>query len=96
MSAKGVCRLIKEAFKVDLCPRTIQKIVKSGDIGLSLLRRGPKGMMDKLHFKNLSVVAESYVVINQNSGTCVSVHSGNCVHALRRWFVGSMLKVILT
>jgi hypothetical protein len=66
--AKGVCRLIKEAFKVDLCPRTIQKIVKSGDIGLSLLRRGPKGMMDKLHFKNLCIAAESYVVINQNSG----------------------------
>jgi hypothetical protein len=96
LSAKGMYRLIKEAFKVDLCPRTIQKKVKSGDIGLSPLRSGPKGMMDELHFKNLCIAAESYVVINQNSGTCVSVHSGNCVHALRRWFVGSMLKVILT
>jgi hypothetical protein len=25
LSAKGVCRLIKEAFKVNLCTRTIQK-----------------------------------------------------------------------
>ncbi len=63
-----MCRLIKEVFNVDLCPRTIQKKVKSGDIGLSPLRCGLKGMMDKLHFKNLSVVAESYVVISQNSG----------------------------
>jgi hypothetical protein len=49
--AKGVCTLIKKAFKVDLCPRTIQKKVKSGDTGISPLRRGPKGMMDKLHLK---------------------------------------------
>jgi hypothetical protein len=68
LSAKGVCRLIKEEFKVNLCPRAIQKKVKSGDIGLFQLRRGPKGMMDKIHFKNLCIAAESYVVINQNSG----------------------------
>ncbi len=68
LSAKGVCRLIKEAFKVDLCPRTIQKKVESGYINLSPLRHGPKGMMDKLHFKILCIAAESYVVINQNSG----------------------------
>ena len=68
LSAKEVCRLIKEVFNVNLCPRTIQKKVKSGDIGLSPLRSGPKGMMDELHFKNLCIAAESYVVINQNSG----------------------------
>jgi hypothetical protein len=66
--AKGVCMLIKEVFKVDLCPRTIQKKVKSGDIGVSLLRRGTKGMIDKIHFKNLCIAAESYIIINQNSG----------------------------
>jgi hypothetical protein len=68
LSAKSVCMLIKEAFQVDLCPRTIQKKVKSGDIGISLLRRGPKGIMDELQFKNLCVAAESYVVINQKNG----------------------------
>jgi hypothetical protein len=60
--------MIKEAFKVHLCPRKIQKKLKSGDIGISPLRRGPKGVMDKLHFKNLCVAAESYIIINQNSG----------------------------
>ncbi len=49
LSAKGVGNLIKEAFKVDLCPRTIQKKGKSGDIGLSPLSHGPKGMINELH-----------------------------------------------
>jgi hypothetical protein len=68
LSAKAVCRLIKEAFKVDCCPRTIQKKEKSGGIGLFPLRCGLKGMMDELQFKHLCIAAESYVVINQNSG----------------------------
>ncbi len=63
-----MCSLIKEAFKVNLCPRTFQKKVKSGDIGLSLLSCSPKEMMDKLHFKLLCIAAKSYIVINQNSG----------------------------
>ncbi len=93
MLAKGVCRLIKEAFKVNLCPRTIQNKVKSGDIGLSPLRRGPKGMMDELNFKNLCVVAESCIVINQNSG-----NSRECTFRklCARWFVGLMSTSILT
>jgi hypothetical protein len=42
--------------------------MKSGNIGLSPLRRGPNRMIDKLHFKNLCVEAEIYIIINQNSG----------------------------
>jgi hypothetical protein len=59
---------VKEAFQVDLCPRTIQKKVASGDIGISPVRKGPKGIIDELHYKNLCMAAESYVVIQSASG----------------------------
>jgi hypothetical protein len=42
--------------------------VKSGDISISPLRRGPKEMISKLYYKNFYMAAESYVVINQNNG----------------------------
>jgi hypothetical protein len=51
-----------------LCPRTIQKKVKEDEIGCSPLRRGPKGNIPELHFKNLCTAFESFVTINQLNG----------------------------
>jgi phage terminase large subunit-like protein len=68
LSAKGVTELIKNEFKVEICTRSIQKYVKNGCIGVSPQRRGPKGEIDELHFKNLCLAFESFIVINQNNG----------------------------
>jgi len=43
MPARTVADLIKNDCGIDLCPRTIQKKVKEGEIRCSPLRRGPKG-----------------------------------------------------
>jgi len=68
LSAKGLTELIKNEFKVELCTRSVQKYVKNGCIGVSPQRRGPKGKIDELHYKNLCLAFESFVVINQNNG----------------------------
>ncbi len=64
LSAKGVTELIKNEFKVELCTRSVQKYVKNECIGVLPQRRGPKGELDKLHYKNLCLAFESFVVIN--------------------------------
>ena len=43
MSVRAVVELMQIASQVKLCARMIQKKVKQGEIGCSLLRRGPKG-----------------------------------------------------
>ncbi len=40
----------------------------SGDIGVSPLRKGPKGTIDELHYKNLCMAADNYVAIQNASG----------------------------
>jgi hypothetical protein len=53
MSARIVADLIRNDCEISLCPQTIQKKVNAGKIGCSPLRRGPKGNIPKLHYKNL-------------------------------------------
>ena len=68
MSARIVAGLIRNDFEISLCPRTIQKKVKEDEIGCSPLRRGPKGNIPELHYKNLCAAYESFVMINQIKG----------------------------
>jgi len=68
ISARTVADLIRNDCGIDLCPRTIQKKVKEGEIGCSPLRRGPKGNISELHYKNLCTAFESFVTINQLNG----------------------------
>jgi len=68
LSARKVANMIKNDCGIDLCPRTIQKKVKEGEIGCSPLRRGPKGNIPELHYKNLCTAFESFVTINQLNG----------------------------
>jgi hypothetical protein len=68
MSAQSVVELIAKEFKVNLSARTIQRKVKSGDIGSSPVRHGPKGSIPELHYKNLAMAFESNVTINQING----------------------------
>jgi hypothetical protein len=65
MSARTVADLTRNDCGIDLCPRTIQMKVKEGEIGCSSLRRGPKGNIAELHYKNLCTAFESFVTINQ-------------------------------
>jgi hypothetical protein len=65
MSARRVADLIRNDCEISLCPRTIKKKVKAGIIGCSPLRRGPKGNILKLHYKNLCAACKSFVTINQ-------------------------------
>jgi hypothetical protein len=68
MSARTVVDLIRNDCGIDLCPRTIQKKVKEGEIGCSPLRRGPKGNIPELHYKNLCTAFGLFVTINQLNG----------------------------
>ena len=68
MSARTVADLISNDCGINLCPRTIQKKVKDGAIGCSPLRRGPKGNIPELHYKNLFTAFESFVTIYQLNG----------------------------
>jgi hypothetical protein len=69
MSARNVTELIQNEFKVDLCPQTIQKKVKEGNIGCLPLRRGPQGNIPEQHYSNLCLAFESFIRINQINGT---------------------------
>jgi hypothetical protein len=68
MSARNVTELIRNEFKVNLCPQTIQKKVKEGNIGCLLLRRGPQGYIPEQHYSNLCLAFESFICINQING----------------------------
>jgi hypothetical protein len=69
MPARNVTELIQNEFKVDLCPRMIQKKVKEGNIGCLPLRRGPQGNIPEQHYSNLCLAFESFIHINQINGT---------------------------
>jgi hypothetical protein len=68
MPARIVADLISNDCGISLCPRTIQKKVKAGNIRYSPLRRGPKGNIPEPHYKNLCAAYESFVTINQING----------------------------
>jgi len=68
MSARAVVELIRFDTHVQLCARTIQKKVKEGEIGVSPLRRGPKGNIPDRHYNNLCMAFKSFVTINQLNG----------------------------
>ena len=68
MSARMVTEIVRNEFKVNLCPRTIQKKVKDGAVGVSPLRRGPKGFIPEHHFNNLCIAFETFLRINQMNG----------------------------
>jgi hypothetical protein len=68
MSARTVADLIRNNYGIDLCPQIIQKKMKEGKMGCSPLRRGPKGNIPELHYKNLCTAFESFVTINQLNG----------------------------
>ena len=81
MSARTVAELIRNDCGISLCPQTIQKKVKEGNIGCSPLRHGPKGNIPELHYNNLCVAFESFVTINQINGnmrTCSGKKYGLC------------------
>ena len=66
--AQYVVDLVKKEFKVSLCARTIQRKVKNGEIGTSPVRRGPKGSIPDIHYKNILIAFESFVTISQLNG----------------------------
>ena len=68
MSARSTAELVSKLFKVSISARSIQKKVKEGNIGTSPLRRGPKGNIPELHFRNLCIAFESFIRINQLNG----------------------------
>ena len=68
MSARAVADLIRSDTHVQLCFRTIQKKVKEGEIGTSLLRQGRHGNIPERHYTNLCMAFKSFVTINQLNG----------------------------
>jgi hypothetical protein len=49
MAGFSVSKIIKKEFNVNLSAQTIQRQIKSGDIGTSPIRRGSKGNIPKQH-----------------------------------------------
>jgi len=74
MSAQDVSDLIKKQFKESITARTIQRQVKNGQVGSSPVQRGPKGSIPEIHYKNLLMAFESFVVINQLNGMARETH----------------------
>jgi hypothetical protein len=68
MPARMVTEIVWNEFKVNLCPRTIQKKVKDGAVGVLPLRRGPKGFIPEHYFNNLCIAFETFIHINQMNG----------------------------
>ena len=68
MLARDAVELIQSDTNVQLCVRTIQKKVKEGEIGVSPIRRGPKGNIPECHYTNLCMAFKSFVTINQLNG----------------------------
>jgi len=66
--AQDVSDLIKNQFKESISSRTIQQNVKNGQVGSSPIQCGPKGSIPEIHYKNLLMAFESFVVINQLNG----------------------------
>jgi hypothetical protein len=66
--ARGVTKLVKNEYNVDVCPRTVQIYVKKSNIGVLPQRRGPKGKINDHHYKNLCLAFESFVMIHQING----------------------------
>ena len=69
MSARAVAELVEKDCGVKISARTIQQKVKEGNVGVSPLRRGPKGNIPDRSYQNLCLAYESYVTINQINGT---------------------------
>jgi hypothetical protein len=87
-SAREVCEMARREFSVDLSPRTIQDAVSKGRIGVSPLRRGPRGSIPDVHYKNLCIAFESFLAINQdNGGMCVFAHERNWERFSNVWFM---------
>jgi hypothetical protein len=63
MPALSVSKMIRKVFNVNLSAQTIQRQVKSGNIGTSPIRRGPKGNIPKRHYQNLLIAFKSFVTI---------------------------------
>ena len=68
MSAQDVSDVIKNQFKESITARTIQQNVKNGQVGSSLVRRGPKGSIPEIHYKNFLMAFKSFIMINQLKG----------------------------
>ena len=68
MSARLVADLIRNDCGISLCPRTIQKKMKEGEIGCLPLRRGPKETSRSCTTRTLCAAYESFVTINQLNG----------------------------
>ena len=83
MSAQDVSDLIKTEFDEIITSQTIPQNVKNGQVVTSLVQRGPKGSIQEIHYKNLLMAYETFVVINQIDGAaCECCHKklALCVH----------------
>ena len=88
MSARAVAELVEKDCGVKISARTIQQKVKEGNVGVSPLRRGPKGNIPDRSYQNLCLAYESYVTINQINGTMRNCRRKNVGPLLQRVIYG--------
>ncbi len=68
MSAKKVSQLVLGEFGVEIKPRTIQREVQEGRVGVSPKKMGPQGYSPLKTFDHLTTAFESYIKIMQLNG----------------------------
>ena len=68
LSAKKVSQLVLGKFGVEIKPRTIQREIQEGRVGVSPKKMGPQGYLPSKTFDHLTTAFESYIKIMQLNG----------------------------
>jgi hypothetical protein len=68
LSAKKVSQLVLGEFGVEIKPRTIQREIQEGRVGVSPKKMGPQGYLPPKTFDHLTTAFESYIKIMQLNG----------------------------
>jgi hypothetical protein len=65
LNSVQICTAVNETFGTTLQPKRIRNSVNAGKIGVSPVRRGPKGYIPDFDFKLFATAMETYTIIRQ-------------------------------
>eukprot|EP00804_Cyclotella_cryptica_P006390 CCRYP_014272-RA/>CCRYP_014272-RA protein AED:0.32 eAED:0.32 QI:0/0/0/1/0/0/2/0/199 len=92
LSAKQVSQLVLGDFGVEIKPRTIQRAIQEGRIGVSPKKMGPQGYLPPKTFDHLTTAFESYNKIMQLNGHGGAVTNNKLMIILKKCTSPSITK----
>eukprot|EP00804_Cyclotella_cryptica_P006359 CCRYP_010185-RA/>CCRYP_010185-RA protein AED:0.27 eAED:0.27 QI:0/0/0/1/0/0/3/0/273 len=92
LSAKQVSQLVLGEFGVEIKPRTIQRAIQEGRIGVSPKKMGPQGYLPPKTFDHLTTAFESYIKIMQLNGHGGAVTNNKLLIILKKCTSPSITK----